>query len=254
MRRASSWSGLGERSVQIVAWVLALTAVGPHVDAATLSSFNPDSVFSGTSPAAQAQLDAAVGVTGYLIDDFEHADLIPPLAIEEGGNPASSTIGPPNVDDSYPGGVWDGVRAFVGNVNCSLGDTVFHFQPGVASLGLGIGDVESDVELLIDGVSFGLVRSLPNFKQTGNSPNQPRQVYIRVDADPGDPPISEVRLTQIGGCGGDAIFYDHLAISAEAVPVTSTRGLFLLALLLLATLTMFVVLRSRPRGAALPRP
>ncbi len=47
----------------------------------TLTTFDSQVVFSGTSPSQLAALDAAVGITGFAIEDFEDLTLIPGLTV-----------------------------------------------------------------------------------------------------------------------------------------------------------------------------
>ena len=188
----------------------------------TLTTWDPDDVFVGADPASLVIFDATVGITDYAIESFEDPILMPGLTIEGGEVATTATVDPLHMSTEFPDSLWDYSTSLGLNVDASLtpGDVVFALPGGIRSFGIGIGDVESNVILLVNGQNFGFVRSLPNFKVTNNVPNQPRQIYIRIDSNEGFPDIAEVRFAQLGGGSGDILYFDRLAISpASTVPI-----------------------------------
>jgi len=203
----------------------------------TLNTWNPDAL-GGFPLLDLGTFDATVGIAGFEVESFEDAFLIPGLSVEGGDRTTTNTLEPADIDMTHPDSFWDFATSLRLNVNASLvpGDIAFTLPGGVRSFGVGIGDVETDVEFFVNDTSFGQVRDLPNFKATGNASNQPRQVYIRVDATDGFPDIATVRFVQTNGGSGDILFFDRLAISPTpiSVPVLGVRGGFGLVGLMIA--------------------
>ena len=93
------------------------------------------------------------------------------------------------------------------------GPVRFHFAAGLTSFGIGLGDIENPLNILINGVDFGDVRTLPNYNRFADNT---REVYLRVDAEPGDLAISMVEFAF--GDPDDRVFYDHLAMQEGTPP------------------------------------
>ncbi len=193
------------------------------LQAYTITSFDPANVFVDTTASGVASLDAAVGVTGYLIEDFEDTNLvsgaidptlIPGLTISFTG---------PNDHGNSANTLWDGSEHI--DLNVGIGEITFNYTPGAQSLGLGIGDVESDVDIIVNGENLGFIRSLPNYSRLADST---REVYIRIDLEAGDDLITELRFVSIPQTG-DALTFDHLAI-LNGTPVPEPSSILLLSI------------------------
>jgi hypothetical protein len=228
------------RRMVLCFWTLVVAVVGLDVQAAraaVITSFDPLVVFSGTSPQQQAALNAAVGITGFAIEPFEapaDADypLIHGLAVGFWGLDPITVFGTRyheiqwHLDTTFE---WDEMMAFAPGFAYPpenlFGDTVFVLSPGATSFGIGISDVETDVRLLVNGVDFGLLRSLPNYHRVQDDA---REVYIRIDALPGEPPLREIRFRSEGD-PSNQIGFDHLAV--QLVPEPSTLALTLCSVL-----------------------
>ncbi len=197
----------------------------------TITTFNPTTfIATGASPTASTitSLNNAVGLNNATIENFEDDTLIDGLTLNMQGiaNAAPSTFG------STSGiAAWNGNTTTVPSVQSF--DAIFNYAPGANFFGIGVGDVESDVRLVVNGEDLGLVRSFANYnRQLDNA----REIYIRVDREAGDSAITEVVFTKTGI--GDGLFFDHLAVD-NAVPEPGTFISLLLAL------TSAYFLRSR---------
>jgi len=183
--------------------------------------------------------DATLGVTGYVIEDFEDVNLVSGLAVEvqslNGNMGPTSTL--PNTfmpsQDIFGtafafggGGVWDGERGLIntrtnqtfsyGDTN-SWGDTVFHFANPASSVGVSLQQIELNGQVWIDG------NVVTTFAALGFTFNGTRQGYLRIDAFGGDT-ISTLEFdngSSGGGFGmGDGIMFDHLAFNPVPEPAT----------------------------------
>ncbi len=200
--------------------VLALT-ICSQGQAYTISSFG-ESNFQGISPSQLAAFDAIVGVTGYLIEDFEDSTPVEGFTFQTGSH---ANLGA-SVRSDFPEAIWDG--QFVGNDNVALGPIVMGYAPGTSSIGFGLGDVESVVSIVVNGSTLiSDLRNLPNYQRVRDNA---REVYVRIDAEIGDAAITEVSFV---GSTGDFVFVDRVALNTTGVPEPSS---FLLCLLGLAVL------------------
>ena len=176
----------------------------PIVAKFIVTSFDPSVVFSGTSPAQQAALNAAVGVTNYIIEDFEDLTLIPGLTTSGG-------VFGLNIASVFPGAIWDESSYYVDQV-LTGGGVTFTVAAGTNSFGIGLGDIDiSDVNLFVNGEDLGSIRDLPNWRKLGDNV---RDVYIRIDAAPGES-ITSVQIKQGNNSTfSDGVFFDHVAFDA----------------------------------------
>ncbi|MEL7312954.1 MAG: hypothetical protein AAFN07_15670, partial [Pseudomonadota bacterium] len=171
-----------------------------------VNSFDPSIVYSGTSPAQQDALNAAVGVTGYTIEDFEDTTLVPGLTITGGAFGL-------NIASAFPNALWDGVSYYVDQV-LTGGGVQFNVAGGTNSFGIGLGDIDiSNVNLIVNGDDLGAIVDLPNFRKLGDNF---RDVYIRVDAPPGEPITTVLIQQQPGSTFSDGVFFDHVAFEPAA--------------------------------------
>jgi hypothetical protein len=182
--------------------------------------------------------DATLGVSGYVIEDFEDTTLASGLLIGW-DTPAGSvtpagtipfTFNPPTQDphgDAFDLGVWDGSNTLVNTrtnqtytytAASNWGDTLISFTSPATSVGFSLQQNENDVEVYINGSSIGFLQSL-----TGIAPNGGRYGYIRIDGLSGAT-ISTLRLANYRSTYNDGWVIDHLAFTA--VPEPSTYALF----------------------------
>jgi uncharacterized protein YjbI with pentapeptide repeats len=175
----------------------------------TVTSFDPTVVFSGTSPAQQAALDAAVGITGYTIEDFEDLSFVPGLTVSGG-------VFGQSLNSAWPDAVWDGSSTYLDQALTGSG-VVFSIAGGTSSFGIGLGDIDvADVNLFVNGQDLGSIMALPNWRKLGDNV---RDVYLRVDAAPGEI-ITSVRIEQgTASTFNDGIFFDHVAFDPGATPL-----------------------------------
>ncbi|MBT6562870.1 MAG: hypothetical protein HON76_10120, partial [Candidatus Scalindua sp.] len=147
-----------------------------------------------------AAMDVTLGVTGYEIEDFEDAILLPGLS------PPVHTSNPWNnyfqLSEHIGPGAWDGSKrlglVFQGNVTFTL-------PPGVRSVGVGFGFIgRSGQTVQINGRSAVDFSVLNGFVFHNNY----RNGYLRIDAVDGAPPISTVTFSEYA----ELYSLDHLAL------------------------------------------
>lgn len=229
--------------ISIITITILISLFGIEAKAYTVTSFNP-TVYNGNTPSGIAAFDAAVGIaTNYRKENFSDGTLIPGLSISFAGNPATTILSEPCTPTGTfldKGGLecstamsWDSEGVFATDV--SLGDAVFTYSPGTRSMGVGIGDLESDVGSYLamfvnDNTLIGFVSALDNYVRH----NEGREVYLRIDAESGDANITELRFTHVTpfGAVGDGVRFDRLAVAY--VPLPASIWLFGSALIGLA--------------------
>ncbi len=202
----------------------ALSALGVH--AATVTAF---------SPAVWPRTDADLGITGFQIEDFEDATLIPGLQVQLSGGSAdfgpTSTI--PHVftvaDDPngslFSAAIWDGTHFLlnrntapvpVGYVDSQWADISFLVPGGTQSLGFSLHQLEvTGTQMSVtttSGVTIFGLDTLPNF-----SVNSGRNGYVRVDADPGESILS----VKVDNLSGDGFAFDHVAVNPVPEPTSA---------------------------------
>lgn len=188
-------------------------------NAFTIHSFDPTVVFYGTNPSQVATMDAAIGVTGFTVEDFEDVNLIPGLSLAYDGIPEANVVLSGDLD---PRALWDGSKSLLTVMN--LGSNTFRVAGGATSFGIGVGDVETSyLRLYVNDIDFGRISSLLNYRRTADDS---REVYIRIDAGANEL-IHTVRFS--GDAVGDGIFYDHVAVQF-AVPEPGSMILYLAGL------------------------
>jgi len=184
---------------------------------ARLYTFNPTDVYHPNSMQSYEILNSSVGVQSYCyqIEDFEDTELIPGVLIQyDNQSTPTESVQAEDLSTNYPEATWNGDTVFVPVVRDGNAyfDLSFSFNYSVTSIGMGIGDVESPVELLINEVNYGDIRLLSNYIQ--NDDNQ-REIYIRIDTNPGSY-IESIKLRPVntGMPFGDGLLIDHLAVQA----------------------------------------
>lgn len=190
--------------------------------------------------------DATLGITGYVIEDFEDNSLaagfkvgwetpagnvVPGVAIPFTFDPVQQD---PN-GTAFHLGVWDGSRvlvntrtnqSYVYNAVANWGDIVLMFTTPVSSVGFSLQQNDFDVGLSVNGTSVGGLQSL-----TGLTPDGGRYGYIRIDATAGNT-ISTIQLANGRFGFNDGFVLDRLAFAP--VPEPAAAALLAVGVVLLA--------------------
>ena len=203
-----------------IAAALLLGLAASSAQALIINSFDPAVVYNVNT----SVMDATLGITGHTIEDFEDTTYVSDLTVN---SPDPITA----ITSAHPNAIWDGSNVLLTNPDStSFGPVTFLISGGATSFGIGIGDVESDVEFFVNGISRGLIRDLANWNRTQDNA---REVYLLLEADGSDPVISSVSFaTDVA----DAVFFDHLSFevpASESVPLSGTLGFLALGLLTL---------------------
>jgi hypothetical protein len=216
-----------------------------------MSTFRRIALACLTTWVAGAQLfslmDAALGVSGYTILNFESTALLPGFSIDlTDGVPATTSTSLPNLFDQTVSGsltdnsVWDGSHGTINTTTNTLSNCnnpanlslrmTLNFGPGATSVGVGFGNFQSlsspafpitNHELFVNGVDQGVLETLAGAAWTAGLA---RNAYLRIDGT-GGTTISSVAIQNL--VATDFLVIDHVAIQAEAtpeVPEPSTYG------------------------------
>lgn len=191
-----------------------------------------------------ATMDASLGLTGRLIENFEDTTLIAGLSIEYTYPSSSVTLTSLPAVFTVPfnacGKAWDGTHALVntGQNECwssgqnAIASTITFHVGGVDFFGIGLADFQSeavDHSILVNGVQIATVESLANF--VSDTPG--RNAYLMITADPGEV-IDSVGFRLITNSIGDTfmgspvnqgrpidgLVFDHLAIGSSRQPTS----------------------------------
>ncbi|MDQ2840877.1 MAG: hypothetical protein M3Y72_07545 [Acidobacteriota bacterium] len=236
--------------LQTLCYVVAVLTILPpspaHADV-VLNFFS-----SSTYNANTSIMNAALGITGYRIYDFESTPM-PGLSIAlSGGVPATTWTSLPVLFDENAfsptvNQAWDGTHSATNDINNQLPNpsvdpfvadlTTFTYSSGAHSIGLGLSNFQSldpaspefpitNHELFVNGVNMGV---LENLAGSDWSPGWRRNAYLRVDA-------TDSYITSIGfedlqrGGSPDFLMFDHLAVQT---PVPEPRALALVGTVLI---------------------
>lgn len=174
-----------------------------------------------------ALMDISLGISSdYIIEDFEDTNLINGLQIAVTNSTTFRIVtGVAPADEK-----WDGDSALDNKVEnptpgADVGDVEFQFSSGLLRFGIGLGHLEQNTHVIVNGVvDLGDIRSFSNFVTAG--PNR-RNGYLWIDATDGDL-ISSVKFD--GPNLSDTVFYDHMA-TLQPVPSPGSGIIFMLGLL-----------------------
>jgi len=221
-------------------WLIGLVAVWGFSPAAAVAgivvTFFPGSTYSPDI----AAMDAALGISGYAIEDFEDTLLLPGLTIAFDGNINDTSYGilPKTFDSAgesqTANNFWDGTRVLTNAGNGTNGpflppaatNTTFSLATPTAVLGLGLANFQSatssstnpfpvtDHTLFVNGVALGTVESLAGAAWTGGV--EVRNVYVRVAGTEGEL-IHSLRFRN--DSASDFLVFDRLAVYAPPVVV-----------------------------------
>jgi hypothetical protein len=232
---------------------LAAILLVPAAHAGIVLNFFPATDFNANT----TTMDAALGITGYTIDDFETTTLIPGLTVTLSGGVTSTTwtVLPNLFDQSVCGSLsvaaWDGTHAATNSItnllnNCNNATglaslTTFNYAPGTTSFGIALSNFQStnpaspafpitNHELFVNGTDLGTVESLAGANW---SPGIVRNAYLRIDASGGSS-ITSVGFENLSNTAGtDFLAFDRLAVVAPVTtgaPEPGSGGLLLLGL------------------------
>ena len=211
-----------------------------------LSITSAHAAFS-VSTYAWGSSDAAMGLNGFAIEDFEDVNLVTGFQVSvsspNGGYGPTSTL--PSTfkpsDDTFGtafqiggGGAWDGSHGLINtrtnqtfsySDSGSWGTATFHFLGGASSAGFSVHQMDRDALVLINGNSIGTVAGLTS----GFLVNNGRHGFMRIDAS-GSDVINTIAIQDIQG-NGDGYMFDHVAFNAVPEPFSMVAmGAGLLAL------------------------
>lgn len=195
-------------------------------------------------------MDAALGVTGFTIEDFEDNNLVNGLSIEY-TNPDSGPITTlPNLyqDGSglFSNNSWDSSGSLVNTINNLVwfGNTnpnapsdnrgaissrvTFHLNSQVTAFGIGLGNFQADAvdhALLVNGVEIiSVIGNLTGFTSGINL----RNGYLLIHGEAGES-IESVAFqvyetntkNPLSGFSGDGLVFDHVALAAVPIPAAA---------------------------------
>jgi hypothetical protein len=194
---------------------------------------------TGFGPSVWPRSDASLGVSGYVIENFEDTTLSPGLTVKV-QSPSLGSYGPVSTlpfifsgslaEDA--GGVfnsslmWDGTHGLLNRPSIPIptygndggwSDVFFLFSGGVTSLGFSYAQAEANIVISVD-LGSGYVFLANSADLLGGSSG--RNGYLRMDAGGGET-IYGIKLDNQNG-DGDGMIYDHLAYQPAAVPEPST--------------------------------
>lgn len=194
--------------------------------------------FHPVSAANWGVSDTTLGVSGYVIEDFEDVNLVSGLQVSvntmNGGYGPSSTI--PNTFDPFTdstfgtafqiggGGAWDGRKGLINTrtnrefpygEGDSWGQIELHFTTPVSSVGFSLQQADLPVGLLINGTSFGNLLSLGGWGFDGS-----RQGYMRIDGTSGSTISTITFVNGISAPFRDGLMIDHVAFNPVPEPAT----------------------------------
>lgn len=197
-----------------------------------------------------ASMNAALGIAGFAIEDFEDTTLLSGLSytLEDTATVTFDAL-PATFDATssspFNNDFWDGENVLISTFDNATDDypgsaaqtVTFDFDGGATSFGIGLSNFQSldgglavtDHEVFVNGVSYGLLEDLAAW----NSPGWGRNLYLRIDATDGDI-LNSVGFRNVNQplANPDTMVFDHAAVqfAAPVVPVPSAAALGLVGL------------------------
>ncbi len=195
----------------------------------TFTSVGPSVYTSDT-----AAMDAALGLTGLAIEDFEDTDLIQGLSVSWGSSTPVSVLGSLA---SFPGlpSEWDGTSILDNRLNHIPSNPpetfmTFYISPGSTIFGFGLSQAEEfrnpDHRILVNGIELiPDIGDLPGYLDThlANLEGHSRNLYLVIEAEAGEL-IQSVQIDQgpvSPLVGIDGIHFDHVAMNVVPEPSTA---------------------------------
>jgi hypothetical protein len=192
--------------------------LGRMAEAYTIASFS-QTVYDADT----AAMDVTLGVSGYTVEDFEDGTLVDGLTLSNFGFSAYPT--------PDGGKAWDGgnINAFYGVTEANPGE--LNFAAGALSVGIGLSDYEATAQPNAFRINDGpwILITEENFPEWAERIDRGRSMYLRIDMEDGDLPITSLYLTDPSD---EWLAMDHVAFSP--IPEPSTLALAGLGLLSLA--------------------
>ena len=186
--------------------LLSVVCMGTTAEAYVIVSFGPD-VYDGGTPA----MDAALGITGYTIEDFEDSTLVDGLTI--------SGFGFIEYPSNEPQDAWDGTKTatFWGVTEAAPG--ALNFVGGASSVGIGLSSLHNETNLFRVNGGDWITLDLTNFPDWAiyNNPDPNQAGYLRIDQEFGDAPITSIELADPQD---ETLRMDHVAFIPEPSTLT----------------------------------
>jgi hypothetical protein len=188
-----------------------------------LTGYSP-SVYTGKN----SDLNAAVGIKGYEIENFNKTKLVPNLSYTVGGQ--TFTALPQTFSTSqkvfgftpWKDAGWGGQHILVPNTGNDIYSRwhaiTINILGGTSSFGVGIsGVLGGSTSVFVNGVLVGKLTDLAEFQK-----GMGRNVYLKIDAAPGDESITSVTIGSDDPL--DVRSFSHVAIR-QHMPEPSTLAL-----------------------------
>lgn len=191
--------------------VTALIIFGTQAYALQFTTYSP-SVYNTDT----AVMDASLGLTDMVIEDFEDVNLISGLSVSWGSGAPVTTLGGMIDQD---GCEWDGIHALHNQLYSEMS---FFYEPGTTVFGIGLSQFEADrqasVSVLVNGnVEIFNIMTDPNFRDADWGYPW-RNLYLKIETDPGE------IITAVGfdltPYSTDGVFFDHIAVDPVPEPAT----------------------------------
>ena len=204
----------------------------------TFTSVGPSVYTSDT-----AAMDAALGLTGLAIEDFEDTTLVQGLSVSWGSSTPVSAL------DSlafFGESEWDGTGILDNRLNHIPSNPLetlitFYISPGSTIFGFGLSQAEEfrnpDHRILVNGIELiPDIGDLPGYldAQSALADGHNRNLYLTIEAEAGEL-IHTVQIDQgpATAFGLDRIQFDHVAMNVVPEPSTAlllSLGLFAISL------------------------
>lgn len=208
---------------------LALQDAGAAI---SVTAFSPASFSNDTNA-----MNLALGINGFLIEDFEDTSLISGLSYQLTNPNLGTFTSLPSVFNAasapFLSNRWDGAGVLINNSannfpseGTRASAITFLVAGGARSFGVGLSNFQSlslppsefpvtDHQLTVNGISFGLLEALHGWVPG----RQLRNLYLRIDAS-GTDTISTIGFTNLATSPIDLVVFDHIAVKAIPSPAS----------------------------------